>query len=92
MPIIETIKDHNNSFLKRREIVCNFNGLGGKLNKLEAAKMLSKELKIEEKSIIPILMKNDTGRQNIRGTFYVYEDENLAKTGKSNSFSTIGKN
>ncbi len=79
MSKIETISDVKNSFLSRREITCTFAGVGVKLKKLEAIDMIKKEFKLDGKFIIPIKMKNDTGRPSIVGTFYVYEDENLAK-------------
>lgn len=76
---IETISDVNNSFLARRELTCNFAGLGGKLKKLEAVDMVSKEFKLDGKIIIPINLKNHVGKPMVTGTFYVYEDEKLAK-------------
>lgn len=76
---IETISDVNNSFLSRRELKCNFAGLGGKLKKLEAVDMVSKEFKLDGKIIIPINLKNHVGKPMVTGTFYVYEDEKLAK-------------
>ncbi len=79
MSMIETISDVKNSFLSRREITCTFAGVGGKLKKLDAIDMIKKEFKLDGKFIVPIKMKNDTGRPSIIGTFYVYEDENLAK-------------
>ena len=79
MSMIETVNDVNNSFLARREITCNFKGLGGRLKKSEAVEMITKELKLDGKSVIAINLKNDTGRPNILGTFYVYENEDLAK-------------
>ena len=79
MSIIETITDMNNDFLSRREIVCNFAGLGGKLQKLEAVDMITKELNLDGKIVIPIRLKSDVGKPGIRGTFYVYENEVLAK-------------
>jgi len=79
MSMIETISDVKNSFLSRREITCTFAGVGGKLKKLDAIDMIKKEFKLDGKFIIPIKMKNYTGRPSIVGTFYVYEDENLAK-------------
>lgn len=79
MSMIETISDVKNSFLSRREITCTFAGVGGKLKKLDAIDMIKKEFKLDGKFVIPIKMKNDTGRPSIIGTFYVYEDENLAK-------------
>ena len=79
MSIIETINDVNNTFLSRRELTCNFTGLGGKLKKFEAVDMITKEFKLDGKIVIPILMKNQVGRSSMTGTFYVYEDEALAK-------------
>jgi len=79
MSLIEAVSDVDNTFLSRREITCNFVGLGGKLKKLEAVEMVSKEFKLDGKVIIPISMKNHSGKPLITGTFYVYDDESLAK-------------
>ncbi len=79
MSIIETIKDVDNTFLSRREITCNFAGLGGKLKKLEAIDMITKEFKLDGKVVIPMGLKNHIGKPLITGTFYVYDDEGLAK-------------
>ncbi len=79
MSMIETLNDVKNSFLSRREITCTFAGVGGKLKKLDAVDIVKKEFNLEGKTIIPINMKNHTGRPSITGTFYVYDDENLAK-------------
>ena len=79
MSIIETLNDQNNSFLSRREIVCDFKGLGGKLKKLEAVDMITKKFKLDGKFVIPIKLQNHTGRSKITGIFYVYDDEKLAK-------------
>jgi ribosomal protein S24E len=77
--MIETVNDVNNTFLSRREITCNFKGIGGKLKKLEAVNMISKQFKLEGKVIIPIFMKTHSGKPEITGTFYVYENEELAR-------------
>jgi len=79
MSMIETVNDVNNSFLLRREITCNFRGLGGKLKKSEAVSMITKEFKLDGKTVIAINLKHHTGRPNILGTFYIYDDEDLAK-------------
>lgn len=79
MSMIETVNDENNSFLSRREITCTFAGIGGKLKKIDAIEMIKKEFKLDGKIIIPIKMKNHTGRPSITGTFYVYDDEKLAR-------------
>jgi ribosomal protein S24E len=79
MSMIETVSDVENSFLSRREITCNFQGLGGKLKKTEAVEMITKEFNLSNKTVIAINMKNQTGRPNITGMFYVYDSEELAK-------------
>jgi len=79
MSIIETVTDVDNTFLSRREITCNFAGLGGKLKSLEATDMITKEFKLDDKVVIPIRLRTHVGKSHITGTFYVYDDENLAK-------------
>ena len=79
MSIIQTITDVDNTFLSRREITCSFAGLSGKLKKLEAVDMITKEFKLDSKFIIPIRLRTHVGKPTVTGTFYVYEDENLAK-------------
>ena len=79
MSIIETITDVDNAFLSRRELTCNFAGLGGKLKSLEATDMVTKEFKLDGKVVIPMRLKTQVGKSSITGTFYVYEDEGLAK-------------
>ena len=77
--MIETLSDEKNSFLSRREIICDFKGLGGKLKKLEAVEMITKEFKLDGKIVIPMKLQNRTGQPKITGTFYVYDDEKLAR-------------
>ena len=79
MSIIETVSDVDNTFLARRELTCNFAGLGGKLQKLEAVDMITKEFKLDGKVVIPMLLQSHVGKPGVTGTFYVYDDEALAK-------------
>ncbi len=79
MSIIETVSDVNNTFLSRRELTCNFTGLAGKLKKLEAVDMISKEFNLNDKVVIPMRLQNHSGKSITTGTFFVYEDEGLAK-------------
>ena len=79
MSMIEVTRDVKNPLLSRREITCTFKGLAGKLKRLEAVEMISKQFNLEGKIVIPINLKNDTGMPLLSGTFYVYEDEALAK-------------
>ena len=79
MSIINTITDVDNTFLSRRELTCNFAGLAGKLQKLEAVDMITKEFNLDDKVVIPMRLKTHVGKPTITGTFYVYADEELAK-------------
>ena len=77
--VINAVSDVNNTFLDRREIICDFAGLGGKLKKLDAIDMITKEFKLDGKIVIPINMTSHVGKPLMTGTFYVYEDETNAK-------------
>ena len=79
MSIIETITDVDNAFLSRRELTCNFAGLGGKLKSLEAADMVTKEFKLDGKVVIPMRLKTQVGKSSITGKLSPYDDEGLAK-------------
>jgi len=79
MSIIKTITDVNNSFLSRRELTCNFAGLGGKLKTLEAVDMVTKEFKLDGKVVVSMRLKTEVGRSHVTGTFFIYDDEALAK-------------
>lgn len=79
MPMIEVTRDVKNPLLSRREITCTFRGLAGRLKKLEAVEMISKQFSLDGNVVIPILLKNETGKPIVSGTFYVYEDEKLAR-------------
>ncbi len=90
--MIEVTRDVKNPLLSRREITCNFKGLSGRLKKLEAVDMISKKFNLEGKIVIPMLLKNETGRPVVSGSFYIYEDEKLAKEHlKTAIFSRIEK-
>ena len=79
MSLIQTLSDVNNTFLSRRELTCDFAGLGGKLKTLEAVDMITKEFKLDGKIVIPMRLKTNVGMSKVTGTFYIYEDEGLAK-------------
>lgn len=79
MSMIEVTRDVNNPLLSRREITCTFKGLAGKIKRLEAAEMISKQFNLGGKMVIPINLKNDTGKPLLTATVYVYDDEKLAR-------------
>ena len=51
MSAIQGKTDVENTFLSRREITCDFNGLGGSLTKIEALKMVTKEYGLDGKTV-----------------------------------------
>lgn len=77
--IIDTTSDVNNTLLSRREITCDFAGLGGKLRRIDAVDMVSKKYGLDGKTVIPMRLQNHVGRPAITGLFYIYEDEALAR-------------
>ncbi len=79
MSEIVTLEDRTNALLKRREVRCLFKGHAGKLSRNDAVNLLSEQLKLDKKFVIPITLKCETGRTDVKGTFYVYDDEGLAK-------------
>ena len=79
MSIIQTLSDVNNTFLSRRELTCDFAGVGGKLKSMEATNMVTKEFKLDGKIVIPMRLKTHVGMSKVTGIFYVYDDEGLAK-------------
>lgn len=79
MPIVKMTSDIDNQFLSRRELTCDFAGLGGKLLKSQATDMVTSEYGLKDKFVIPISLRNQVGRTTVTGTFYVYDDESLAK-------------
>ena len=79
MSMIDVTRDVKNDILSRREITCTFKGLAGKLKRLEAVDVVSKHFKIDGKVIVPIKLQNETGRPMVSGTFYIYDDEKLAR-------------
>ena len=77
--MIDVTRDVKNDILSRREITCTFKGLAGKLKRLEAVDVVSKHFKLDGKVIVPIKLQNETGRPMVSGTFYIYDDEKLAR-------------
>lgn len=76
---IKVLTDVDNAFLLRRELVCEFPDMGGRLKKLDAASMVSEKLGLDGKTIVPISMGTRAGMPSTTGTFYVYDDEALAR-------------
>lgn len=79
MSLVEKVADVDNAFLSRRELTCNFAGLGGRLTRLDAIDIVTKEYGLEGKVVVPMGLKSQVGRTVITGTFYVYGDEGAAR-------------
>ena len=46
---------------------------------MEAVDMITKEFKLDGKVVVPMRLKTHVGMLKVTGTFYVYDDEGLAK-------------
>lgn len=79
MSMVEIVSDVTNPLLSRRELTCNFTGLGGRLGRLESVNLVTQKCNLEGKMVIPLSLKNHVGKPTITGLFYVYDDKNLAK-------------
>ncbi len=73
------LEDKINGLLKRREVNCTFKGYAGKLTRKEAVEKVVKELKLDNKFVIPVSLMCNTGINDIKCTFYVYDEETLAR-------------
>ena len=76
---IVMLEDKINGLLKRREVNCTFKGYAGKLTRKEAVEKVVKELKLDNKFVIPVSLMCNTGINDIKCTFYVYDEETLAR-------------
>lgn len=79
MATVTVQSDTRNAFLSRREIVCSFEDASGRLGKVDAVETVTEKLGLGDKLVIPMRLKNQVGRTDVIGTFYVYEDESLAR-------------
>ncbi len=76
---MKTVSDVRNEFLSRRELVCDFDRGAGVLKKLDAVDAVVKEHSLEGKTVVPIRLQNHVGKTHTTATFFVYDDESLAK-------------
>lgn len=70
-----TLHDHANSLLNRREIKILLKNATGGINRSEASDLLAKQLNVDKKKVIPIVMTCHRGKTDIDATFYVYKSE-----------------
>ena len=64
--------------LEREEVICVFEGMAGKLSRIEAANKIKEELKVN-KLVIPIKLVSEYGKNDLKGLFYIYDNEEIAK-------------
>jgi small subunit ribosomal protein S24e len=70
-----TLHDHANSLLNRREIKILFKNAAGRIDRSEASDLLAKQLNVDRKKVIPIVMTCHKGKTDVDATFYVYKSE-----------------
>jgi small subunit ribosomal protein S24e len=70
---VVTLQDRKNPLLNRRELKVIIKNTQGQFNKLSAASMIASHFHLnQQEQVLPILMKNETGRTDIHALFYIY--------------------
>ena len=75
---VVTLEDRKNSLLNRREVKALFKGSAGRIKRTEAAEKIAGQLNVDKKQVIPVNLICATGMTDVRGIFYVYDDEKEA--------------
>ncbi|HET7284880.1 MAG TPA: hypothetical protein VFI70_09365 [Nitrososphaeraceae archaeon] len=74
-----TLDDRRNSLLNRREIRTVLKNAAGRIKRTDASDLLAKQLNVDKKTVIPIIMTCQRGKTDIVATFYVYNTEDELK-------------
>lgn len=75
-----TLNDHSNSLLRRREISVVFTNAAGRIKRTEAAQMVANKNNVDPKNVVPISMKGEKGKTDLHGIFYIYDSLEQAKS------------
>ena len=73
------LEERNNALLNRREIKTLLKNSAGKIKRVDAADIVSKQLNVDRNLTIPINMKCETGKSDIYATMYIYNNEEDVK-------------
>lgn len=76
---LEILSDTENKLLERREVICIYKGLSGKITRQEAAQVLAAQVKVDAKKVYPIKLATSAGSREVNGVLYIYQDERRAK-------------
>lgn len=76
---IEVTSDIENKLLGRREVECVFRGTSGAISRSDAAQAVSKQMKASDKKVYTVLLKGAYGTRDVKGMFYIYNDDEAAK-------------
>ena len=74
-----TLEDRKNSLLNRREIKTVLRNAAGRIKRTDASDLLAKQLNVDKKTVIPIIMTCQRGKTDIVANFYVYNTEDELK-------------
>ncbi len=73
------IEERHNPLLNRIEVKCVIKGKNGMLKRADAARMIAERLNYGNKFVIPISLNGESGKKDIKGVFYIYDDEKIAR-------------
>ncbi len=73
------VEERSNPLLNRIEVKCIIKGENGMLKRADAARMIGERLNYTNKFILPIYLKGESGKRDIKALFYIYDDEKIAR-------------
>ncbi|MEM2101432.1 MAG: hypothetical protein QXS98_03150 [Candidatus Nitrosocaldus sp.] len=69
-----------NPLLNRIELRCIIKGMNGMLKRQDAARMIAEHRGYAGRFIVPINLRGEKGKSDLRCLFYIYEDEGTARS------------
>ncbi|SPC34387.1 putative 30S ribosomal protein S24e (fragment) [Candidatus Nitrosocaldus cavascurensis] len=69
-----------NPLLNRVELMCIIKGMNGMLKRQDAAKLIVECRGYAGRFIVPVNMRGEKGKRDLRCLFYIYEDEGTARS------------
>jgi len=76
---LQRTKLFENTLLGRKEATYFFKDSAGALNRAQVVKMVASDLGVKEDNVVLMAIRGKQGTRDVVGTFYVFDDVNVAK-------------
>lgn len=73
------IGDSRNDLLSRRELVLLMRGIAGKISRKGLVEVVSKEFGVDPSKVVPISLRGEFGRNDVKVLVYIYDKEEEAR-------------